>query len=62
MAAKMAKKQAHGTRVGTGNKKNSKIQHLRIPKMWFKKMYHEGARKTPVPPLLPFVTLYIGSP
>ena len=36
MAAKMAKKQAHGTRVGAGNKK----------------MYHEGARKPPVPPLL----------
>ena len=52
MAAKMAKKQAHGTRVGAGNKKISKIQHLRIPKMWFKKMYHEGARKPPVPPLL----------
>ena len=34
MAAKMAKKQAYGTRVGVGNKKISKIQHLRIPKMW----------------------------
>ena len=27
------KKQAQWTRVGAGNKKNSKIQHLRIPKM-----------------------------
>ena len=33
MAAKMATKQTHGKRVGTGNKKISKIQHLRIPKM-----------------------------
>ena len=52
MAAKMAEKQAHGTRVGAGNKTIGKIQHLRHPEMWFKKMYHEGARKPPVPPLV----------
>ena len=45
----MANKQTHGTRVGAGNKKNSKIQHLNIPKMWVKKMYHDGARMPPVP-------------
>ena len=49
MAAKMATKPTHGTRVGAENKKISKIQHLRIPKMWVKKMYYEGARKPLVP-------------
>ena len=33
MTAKMATKLTHGTQVGAGNKKISKIQHLRIPKM-----------------------------
>ena len=37
MAGKMATKQTDGTRVGTGNKKKSKIQHPRIPKMLVKK-------------------------
>ena len=51
MAAKMAKKDAHGTQVGAGNKKISKIQHSGFQKCDLKKCI---MRVHVSPPFLPY--------